>query len=250
MPFLFTKGFSSSEGYKSYHKKVLTTYTFPGGTSTFTIPQNVTSLVSVIGQGGSGTSDSSFSGNYNQTFTAVTNYGGPYNNPPYADWSSLYSAAVSTLNAINSGAPASRPFPSGTMAYKEIIIIPSNYWNGPIQDNNTYIWGNNPQISGTMSLQNYGSVPTSGPITCNQINGGSPYTTVSAGWYITTPYTTTLFGYGGADSTGFGYTFPGGAYSGGAGYGATPVTYNNVSVNPSQTYTVVNNGSVTITYYT
>lgn len=50
--------------------------------------------------------------------------------------------------------------------------------------------------------------------------------------------------YNGADTTAFGYTFPGGIE-----VPASTFTYNNVPVTPGTTYTIVNNGSVTITYY-
>ena len=83
-------------------------------------------------------------------------------------------------------------------------------------------------------------------------------TVTLGGAYNSSSYTATCGGIyqfsagsGGSSTTAFGYTFSGGAGqsipSGSAGI-ATTTTYNNVTVSPGSTYTIVNNGSVVITY--
>ncbi|MFA6609018.1 MAG: hypothetical protein WCT07_03890 [Candidatus Paceibacterota bacterium] len=56
-------------------------------------------------------------------------------------------------------------------------------------------------------------------------------------------------GYAGIATTGFGKSFAGGVYASGIGSPAPTNTFLAVAVTPSTTYTIINNGSLTIQYY-
>jgi hypothetical protein len=56
-------------------------------------------------------------------------------------------------------------------------------------------------------------------------------------------------GAAGLATTGFGKSFPGGVYASGIGSPAPVNTFLAVAVTPSTTYTIINNGSLTIQYY-
>jgi hypothetical protein len=219
----------------------LQTYTFPGGTSTWTAPTGVTSILIATGKGAAGNPSSSGSAtNNNFTYVAVSNY---YSTPtpPYADWSSIYSAATSALAALNAGGPGVRAAPTG-IDYYTLSIVSTNYYG--VNTGGASLWlGDSQTITGTFSLSPFNSPLTSGNVTYSYVSGGGSGTR-SVGWTISVPYDYVINATTGASTTGFGKDFPGGY--GGA---ASNTTFNNVAITPGVTYTIVNNGSLTIQYY-
>jgi hypothetical protein len=221
--------------------QTLQTYTFPGGTSTWTAPPGVTNLVSAAGKGADGSPSSSGSAtNNNFIFVAQRDYASAPN-APYQAYTNIYNAASDCLVSINSGAPGTRAAPIITDRPTSYItsVISSDYWGEyPMYGN--YWYGDSQTISGTFSLIEVNSPPAEGlqAITYANVNG------TQRGWRISVPYDYTINATTGASTTGFSQTFPGGA--GGA---ASTTTYTNVAVTPGTTYTVVNNGALTIQYY-
>lgn len=228
MPLTTTFATLSARGFGLFgRQKVLTTVTFPGGTTTWTAPFGVTSLVSLVGKGQDGA-------------------GGYYYNTEFAN---------QTYNLIKIGGTSlTNPPPPPTIAdscVDEIVAFINSY--SGLQ----YIGGET--FSPTMSVyqsifdstwfyQSYGSTsPSSGWNGGGWVVGGTgsySNTATSPNISIQINYQTYSFPYTGANTTAFGYTFPGGVEA-----PASTFTYNNVPVTPGSTYTIVNNGSVTITYY-
>jgi hypothetical protein len=238
MPFNSFKSFGSVEGYRTFHKKVLTTYTFPSGTSTFTVPNNVTSLTSLVAKGQDGSSD--YVGGYGWLgpgwSVASKSANGSYGT---VDWSTIYNLVAS--QAGNGGVRDINIY------YDDWAIGPNNqsYYNGPYGGYSSYpvtVTGQVDIIPTLLGATHQAGAATSGTVLYSQL------TASENGWSLAgTPYN---YGSAGSNTTGFGYTFNGGGYSGGTGYSATTTTYNDVAVTPNTTYTVVNNGSFVITYYT
>jgi hypothetical protein len=107
-------------------------------------------------------------------------------------------------------------------------------WSGP-----TVIYNGNYTIDGTCYITgNGGGYPSTDKI-ANTVSGGGgigQWRIYAPSYYID-PTT-------GASTTGFSLTFPGGT---GGAPGTT--TFNNVTVTPGNTYTISNNGALTIQYY-
>jgi hypothetical protein len=241
MPFLFSKAFGSIDGYRTYHQKVYTTYTFPGGTSTFTTPHNVNNLVTVTGKGQDGVSD--YGDNISYPFSILGTSGGSGPNPPYANYSTTWGRVQEIYNYAAPYIGGTTPSSGITAGLSEILVEPDNsYTDIFVEFSPFYYLANRSQFNVTYNYW-YGPTPTSGNVTWHDVvyNG-------QEGWGMVWSWVDS--GGSGASTTGFGYTFSGGGYSGGTGYPATPATYNNVAVTPNTTYTVTNNGSLTIAYYT
>lgn len=223
-----TMGSNKSFGFSRGKPKVLTTYTFPGGTSTWTAPAGVTSLTSAVGKGANGQAAYWLNydvlvmiGVYQQCLGTSIGSTLP--------WSTLNSEMNSQISAVNNITTSSS---GGT--YGPFTSRVYNWCSG------TSTWGTYTSTFGSRLYRrtgtftnpysgNAGNVPTS---TNNNLygTGGTVETFISA---------TT-----GSSTTGFSLTFPGG--TGGI---ATNTTFNNVTVSPGTTYTITNNGSLTITYY-
>jgi len=218
----------------------LQTYTFPGGTSTWTAPTGVTSILIATGKGAAGSPSSSGSTSVYITWDVATDTTGPYTNAPYAQWADLYNAANANISALNAGGSGTRAMPSG-LYNTRTNLISTNYYNGPNNFGVSYA-GDSQTITGTFSYTTYRSPLTSGNILYSYVSpsGG----TQSSGWLINLPYDYVVNATTGDSTTGFGKTFPGG--TGGA---ASDTTFNNVAVTPGTTYTIVNNGALTIQYY-
>jgi hypothetical protein len=228
MPLTTTFATLSARGFGLFgRQKVLTTVTFPGGTTTWTAPFGVNSLVSLVGKGGDGGPAGSY-GTYAYFARAIVVSAGGYNVTifPIANpfGQTQINTATSIRDTINSGSGLLTINQERTEVFSSI-------------GDNGYNLGN--FIDGVLTNVIAGSA------TFDQRNWYNGDMLLVPGVYLmetrcdiyTPPYN-------GADTTAFGYTFPGGVE-----VPATTFTYNNVPVTPGTTYTIVNNGSVTITYY-
>lgn len=222
MPLTTTFATLSARGFGLFgKKKVLTTVTFPSGTTTWTAPASVGTLVSAIGKGGDGAAGYYYAASYYYVFFDIRTASGPFPNPPpkptVAD--SCGSAIVSYINGL-SGLQyiGDTPF---SPVIRIVSDITDNTWR--YQDYFTTYprdWqGNGWVVGGTASLANYS-------------------------YYSGVEYESYSFPYNGAATTAFGLTFPGGIEA-----PASTTTYTNVTITPGATYTIVNNGSLTIQYY-
>lgn len=239
MPLSTTFAALSARGFGLFgRQKVLTTVTLPSGTSTWTAPFGVNSLISVSGSGSNGVSDYY---DPNPRLIGVVAFDpGPTASFGTIDWSVPYGQASAL---VTTGGP-------------RIVNTRSTYWylgannqlsyNGPGYDSGVYPYDLSYMYGNTFlnTFRNgYNPTPTSGQILYSylvQPQAGS-------GWTIN-GYPMD-FGYPGTDTTGFSLTFPGGAYSGGTGFPAPTTTFTNVTVVPGTSYNIVNNGSLVIQYY-
>jgi len=208
----------------------LTTVTFPSGTSTWTAPANVSLLVSAVGKGADGTAGG-WAGTAINFAYVVVNQGGA---TPYP-----YSTSPTYGDVYNVGAPAF----NGTTGVRTI-----NYYQATAYQNTNTAggnWGVDSYAYSTLTIDGacYNTGYQSGSVTnatkiADYTGGGQ-----SASWLVWAPnyYIDPTIG---AATTGFGLTFPGGSYG-----PASITTFTNVSVTPNVTYTIVNNGSLTIQYY-
>ena len=233
MPLLTTSTINSAQGYGLFRgpSGTLTTYTFPSGTSTWTAPSGVTNLVSAAGYGSDG-----FAGSWSTfnslgavvpstTDCAGTTYGASLD----------YSVPYGQAQTIQTTAQGWTTDPAGQLVSLTRTFV--YYWcpaSSVWKTQSISFFGDVRRI-GTVSL--VGTMPSSGTVPtppasqqeafCNNIE------------FLNSPFD-------GSATTGFGLTFPGGTI-------AVPVpsttTFNNVAVIPGTTYTIVNNGSLIITYY-
>lgn len=223
MPKLSSFSGLSSRGFGEFGTTLtLTTVTFTSSTS-WTAPAGVTNLTTVSGRGSNGQSDYWTPSNITRVW-ALQHVGG-LPNPPYASWATAYSEAqamVSTLNASGTG-PRTITIP-GPRKYLVTNSSPFvDYWTEEIDPDYTgYINGAayivfDPPSTPTSGNMSYASFP-------NYYAGFFVYADV----YVT--------GAAGTASTGFSQTFPGGAASG----GTAPITvFNNISVSPGTSYSIV-----------
>jgi hypothetical protein len=239
MPLISRRGGAAARGFGLFgRQRVLTTFTFPAGTSTWTAPGGVTSLVSAVGKGSDGVSDYTTGGGgpiWRVYFgNSGVNLSGGSAPPAPISYDTIYSNMMSVVNNINNA--------TGIIAYNHtafgfIRIAFDNKWSELIYPNVGY----GGQIVAGSATYSW-ALPTSGALTWSagyanqQFNADVSYT-----FYIS--------GSSGSNTTGFALSFSGGGYSGGTGTPASNTTYNNVSVIPGTTYTIVNNGALTITYY-
>jgi hypothetical protein len=221
MPLIGTRGAASARGFGLYGLR-LVTVTFPAGTSSWTSPSGVTKIQTAIGKGADGTPAvwNNVTIGYAFPNSALGSSGS------ILDWSTVYSDANALLSTANAGGTGDR-------------LITAEYYIWPLYSDNTAgarttLSYPNTRIRNTAAL-----VPVpSGTPTSGQVLYGSGYlywAVVCDKYFDATT---------GANTTAFSLSFPGGV--GGA---ATTTTYNNVTISPSTTYTIVNNQSLTITYY-
>jgi hypothetical protein len=239
MPLISRRGGAAARGFGLFgRQRVLTTFTFPAGTSNWTAPGGVTSLVSAVGKGSDGVSDYTYSGSILWSVGNVQALPlGEINSSVPHDWSEWYSPAQSAVNTMNTGSGIStialRYFPYNNF---RIYADGINYRQYAVGDTGAQTFD---YVKGSASLQ-VSNWPSSGTITPAAVAGGS---------FISILFTGFGYGYSGSATSGFALSFSGGGYSGGTGTPASNTTYNNVSVTPGTTYTIVNNGVLTITYF-
>lgn len=238
MPLLATRGAASAKGF-GFGSRILTTYVFPAGTSTWTAPANLTSLVSATGKGSNGTSDYGYIAGGGSVSIEPGVPSGPQ--PAYLKWENIAidgQGFISSINAAGSG-----PVTLTTWVIQQ-NVYPDDTWNslpnGYVSGGRSYyqlailtdiVW-----VRGSASYFLTGSGATSGNATYAAGNGAFA---VQA----------TIQGYAGDATTGFGKTFPGGTYTNPTGNPAPTTTFTDVAITPGTTYTIVNNQSLVIQYY-
>ena len=226
MPIVSTTAADSAQGYGMFKGRStpLTTYTFPSGTSTWTAPAGVTNIVEATGYGADGTAP------YWDP-TATIGYSGVQEliigtQNISLNWSTVYSEATAILSSANAGGTGTRSYSNANGFIIRFINVGTGLTTGPAYSSSSGT------IRGTATLSAVGSATTSGAVTSYGV------------WLISCeaydPGTT------GTATTGFGKTFPGGTPSSPV---APTTTFTNVAVTPGTTYTIVNNGSLTIGYY-
>ena len=252
---------------------VSTSYTFPTGTSTFTVPLGVTTLTSAVGTGGPRTTTTT-SRQLSFSSTAVTNHYTNSNSSTFYDYTGTL-AAFYIVNVykdvLGSGTRTTSATVNGT-------TYSFNYNTATVNDLNTFIAAAQAERDALVPL----NVPTlftgAAPLPLYEISIHSANSTIDfynnyyEGYYYrnassaqfdsgygsaatlvagstllkdvpTTTYTTSYVT--GSSTTGFGKTFPGAP----ASTGVVPTTtFANVAVTPLQSNTIVNNGTLTIYY--
>lgn len=244
MPVTTRLAVASSRAFGEFTSSLtLTTVTFTAN-GTWTAPGNVAVVTTLYGVGQAGVSDSTTTSTTYGAFSVeriVAASGGSTH-----DWSELRALYDNFASTYNSGSGVvssfSYPLSNGGRVGTDDTFSSGN-WTTSGTGSGTNL------VRGSVAIY-YNNAPTSGTITYADVNTIKTNT----GQYPLLQYNWTVYVYGsaGGDSTALGYTFAGGAYSGGTGYPATPATYNNVSVTPGASYSVVvpSGGQVQISYYT
>lgn len=242
MPTIITRGAGSARGYgfsqgaaAAPPGPVLQTVTFTSS-GTWVAPAGVTLVTTLVGKGADGYG--SYQDNTTLDFSNVSStVSGSGSNSLPIPWSAVANTTNITVSRFNT----SNYNPSYQYFNRDFTFY----------SNNTFSFGDNNQtfpyyvVTGTWSRQSYGSAP-------NPPSGSASYG-ANGGYYASGVYIAP--GGGGAGSSAFGFSFPGGGVSGSypneTGDPASPVTYTNVSVTPGASYpiNVAGGGYVTIQYY-
>jgi len=242
MPTVITRGAASARGYGFSQAgaaappgPVLYTDTYTSS-GTWVAPAGVTSLVLLEGKGGDGygTYQTSISLDYTPVSSTVSG-SGPNSLPiPWTGVANTTNITISRFNASN---------------YNPTFQIQNRAFT--FYSNNTFSFALNQEtfpyyvVTGTWSLQSYGSAP-------NPPSGSASYG-ANGGYYAYGDYLAP--GGTGPASDAFGLSFPGGGVSGSypneTGTAATPASYGSVPVTPGASYpiNVAGGGYVVIQYY-
>jgi len=235
MPTIATRAAGSARGYGFAGIKLnVVSQTFTSST-TWVAPAGVTNLTAVIGKGQDGASDGA--ANYALSFATINNSasGSGANSLPIT-WSAVANTTQTTVNRFN------------TLSYNPTFTAVDRDFT--FYANNTFTWVDGGGIfpyyvvPGTWILVPLGGAP-------NPPSGNATYGS-TGGYYAGGLYIAP--GGPGANTTGFGFTFPGGGVSGSypnqVGEGATPASYSNVAVTPGASYglSIPDNGYITIQY--
>lgn len=235
MPTIATRAAASARGYGFAGIKLnVVSQTFTSST-TWVAPATVTNLLAVIGKGqdGSGTFEAGITLDFTTVESTVSGSGA--NSLPIS-WSGVANTTNITISRFNAS------------NYNPLYQIQNRAFT--FYSNNTFSWVNSPEtfpyyvVTGTWSLQSYGSAP-------NPPSGNATYG-ANGGYYAYGQYLAP--GGAGAATTGFGFTFPGGGVSGTypsqVGEGATPLSYTDVAVTPGASYSlsIPDGGYITIQY--
>lgn len=243
MPLLSTSGADCAQGYGFGigQAGVLTTYTFPSGSSTWTAPTGVTNIITAVGRGQNGSADqwTDFIA-YHYLANVFVNSGynpGAPTVDPNTTVGDVYNEITSIFNSRVAAITATAPPGNLVGSYFGVDYWTNNPTPGTLQKSTTnygsgYYYKTSPAI-------NYGGF-TSGSTTRLNDLVSDPADAYSTGIFVLVPGTT------GSNTTGFGLTFPGGTPSSPT---APTLTFNNTAVVPGTTYTIQNNGALTITYY-
>ena len=222
-----TMGSNKSFGFSRGRLKVLTTFNFPAGTSTWTAPAGVTSLTSAVGKGANGTANSWGATLFQVETRRLTGTGTGSATLSAATITSELNTLVSVVNGMTTSESGASFF--GPYYIRYIFRITSGVWTARSVFNNS---GTYRRTAAASIVQNHpisGDIPSSTNI-ASYVNGAEVLTVGSSG----------------TATTGFSLTLPGGTPSVPT---ATNTTFNDVTVSPGTTYTITNNGSLTITYY-
>ena len=244
MPTLISRGTAAARafGLTGSSSGQLYTQTFTSN-GTFTPMAGVTNVVTLVGQGGSSSSDFQTALGDNVQFNSLEKalnitLSGPYSLP--LDYITLAQPVIDIVNQCNAGGMQ-------TFAYS-----PNDYWTTYYND--TYDTNAGPQpatfsaytIAGTWSVTASGlPFPATGSVT-SWASAPTGYYKPS-GQYIAA-------GSAGGNSSALGYTFPGaaqaGTYPNATGQSATPVTYSSIPVTPGTNYPIVvsSGGYVSISF--
>jgi hypothetical protein len=231
MPLISTRGGLSSRGFGQFGRTTtatLNTLTFPAGSTVFVAPATTNNLISAVGSGADGSPGGSApslkAANLLRLQQRSTSYAGGL----ALTYEQLAGSLTSVVNQFNTRGP--------TFYYNTNLIEvgPNNLCDFP----STVDRVANNIIAGSARELIFGNPPTSGPVTFASVQG--KVFTWRILWDELEPFPPST----GADTTGFGLTFPGGA-----GGPSTTTTFNNVAVVPNQTYVITNNKSLTITYF-
>lgn len=246
MPMLSNFAAGAARGFGLGTKKgggVLNTVVLPAGSSNWVCPAGVTVLSSMVGKGADATSDVWLADRLLAQFIALATGSSSNANAPYASWATL-KATFDSVHALYQGSTAVRFVSFSNKPY---------YYVGP---DNTYITlmsSDSDTVRGAVTMRGVSgnsdfNTPTTGDITYAYLQ---PLAGGWAGWEVRGERRSSQ-GAAGASTTGIGQTFPGGYYDSGTGTGsaATNTTFTNVAVTPGTSYPIVNNGSLTIQYYT
>lgn len=238
MPTLISRGAASARafGFTGSSKGQLYTQVFTSN-GTFTPIPGVTNLVTLVGQGGSSTSDYQTSGT---AFSASTYYnlGGTGANPPPLYWSDLAQGIIDAAAQMNTG---------GDQTGYSFLVGSWETYAGDTWTPLTYL-SDLPYytVAGTWSVSNGGAAPwpPSGTVGSGSASNGGYY--ASGSWIAP--------GTSGSGSSALGYFFSGasqvGSYPNATGQAANPSTYNNIAVTPGTNYPIVvgAGGYVAISY--
>ena len=241
MPSLISRGAMSGKGFGLTGQGgggTLTSVTFTAN-GNWIAPASTTSVVTASGKGAAGVSDS-LGTVYTSAYAALTGTPTPPS-APYAQWSTIYNAYTTLLNALSSKSYPSYA-PTNSLPYGSFTYVTTNdTWS-----NDTFTFVGNAYYLTGYGTSILGSPATSGNITYSSLSGVD-------GWFID------AYGYVpggvGASSTALGKAFPGGAYTGtypnGTGQPATTTTFTNIAVTPGASYPIVvpSGGFVTLEYY-
>lgn len=241
MPVTTRLAITSSRAFGEFTSSLtLTTVTFTAN-GTWTAPGNVAVVTTLYGVGSNGVSDSS----YEETLYA-------FNVDRQFSTGSGAAHTWDELRAIYDNFAAT--YNSGSGVVSSVQVPYDN--GGRIYNNDVfYTWTTTSTLTrynlvrGSVYIKNT-NAPSTGAITTAQVD--SIKSSTSQYPYLQSAWTHYVYGYAGSDSTALGYTFAGGAYVAPTGYPATPATYNNVSVTPGASYSIVvpSGGQVQISYYT
>ncbi len=225
-------GASGGFGLAKGRALVLTTFNFPAGTSTWTAPAGVTSLTSAVGKGSNGTADSwnTFGNIGTFVFGGNSGCGYPLLYGSTLDYSVPYAQADGILTTCQGFT---------TSASGETVTFVRNYTYSYCSTTSQWRYLENTEVRtvrrvGTCLLT--GAMPSSGTANVSTANAQRTVTQIQL----------LTAGASGTATTGFSLTFPGGTPSVPT---ATDSTFNNVAVTPGTTYTIVNNGTMTIQYF-
>lgn len=224
MPTIVTRGAASARGYGYSGNLIYRVETLLQNT-TWTAPAGVTSIATVTGKGQDGAAG------YWKDFVPGT----------------LYNEPQQVMMLVNVGYPGSDT--AGlNYANTQGAILPTSSSTPPA----VYTWRSGRYTASGTLLENQFTALV-------RVTPGLSRTQIENGWGATwSPPAPQSYAYGfgnlqyyidpvtGADTTGFGYTF-----AGGAGGPATAATYNNVPVTPGTTYTITSTGDgyIYITYF-
>jgi hypothetical protein len=220
--------------------RALTTYTFPAGTSTWTAPAGVTNIVSGVGKGSDGTSDTWGDIPSGANYLGYTIAGYPYD-PGYPTTTKTagdaYTAINTNGNNILSVVTATSPpgnYLSNWPFYEWFPGWPTSW---TCEENISTFGGGYYYRNTTPSIVNPFTPGSTNPLAYEPSRDAH-----LTGLYRNTP------GMAGMLTIGFGKTWAGGDYTGGVGYPAPTTTVSNIAVSPGTTYTIYNRGSLTISY--